>query len=193
MTVAAKNTADAARRAQLAKIHLAKKRLGPTDELYHAIIARVSKGKASSGDLSQEERGRLLDEFKQLGFLEGGSFTKSLDDFTDREPQARLIRALWADCAVFGIISDSSEPALRKFIKRTTSRDALEWLDAVGRQQGDRGFEGDESARRLSSKFDRSGPLKMYSKVDQLSFEARRHVLELLIEYDGRHALQLGI
>jgi phage gp16-like protein len=118
------------RRSELAKIHLAKKRLGLDDETYRAIIARVCGGKTSAGELDEGERGKLLDEFKRFGFIEGGSYTTSIADFDDREPQARLIRCLWADLKAIGALRDSSEQALADFIRRATKVDSIRWLTA---------------------------------------------------------------
>lgn len=118
------------RKAELAKIHVAKKRLGLDDDTYRAIIARVCNGKTSAGDLDEAERGKLLDEFQRFGFLEGASYTTKINDFDDREPQARLIRALWADLTAIGALRDSSEKALRSFIKRTAKSDSIRWLTA---------------------------------------------------------------
>jgi phage gp16-like protein len=122
---------EARRKAELGKIHVAKKRLGLDDDTYRLIIARVCAGKTSAAGLDEAERGALLDEFKRLGFREGNSFTTKLSDFTDRQPQVRLIRGLWADCKALGVISDASEKALRKFVKRQTGKEALQWLTAI--------------------------------------------------------------
>ena len=118
------------RRSELAKIHLARKRLGLDDETYRTVVARVCGGKTSAGDLDQGERGKLLDEFKRLGFIEAGSYTTSIADFDDREPQARLIRCLWADLKAVGALHDSSEQALADFIRRATKVDSIRWLTA---------------------------------------------------------------
>jgi phage gp16-like protein len=133
MSASVQHQEDPARRrkAELGKIHLAKKRLGLNDEVYREIIGRLFPGKMSAGDLDQTERGKLLDELRRFGFVEGASYTTKLDAFSDREPQARLIRALWADCAAFGAIHDSSERALRSFIKRVGRSDSINWLSAT--------------------------------------------------------------
>jgi phage gp16-like protein len=119
------------RRAELAKIHVARKRLGLDEPTYRAIIARLCGGKLSAADLNQGERSALLDYFKSSGFLEGGSYTKKLSDFDDREPQAKLIRALWADLEAFGVLHDASEKALMKFVRRVGKVDRIEWLTPV--------------------------------------------------------------
>lgn len=102
------------------------------------LIARSSHASPAAKlrpPISTRARGRLLDEFKRWGFQEGGSFTTKLDDFNDREPQAKLIRALWADLAAFGALRNSSEKALRRLIKKVTGKDALGWLTATDANQ----------------------------------------------------------
>jgi len=124
----ARKSEDAMRRAELGKIHIGKTRLKLDDATYRGIIARICGGKTSAGDLDERERHALLDELKRLGFREGGSYTRSLDQFDDREPQAKLIRCLWADLAALGALRDSSEKALRRFVKRVAKVDSLTWL-----------------------------------------------------------------
>lgn len=119
---------DRRRVVELRKIHVGKRRLGWDDETYRDVIAQVCNGKRSAADLTQEERGALLDRMKYFGFVEGASYTTKLDQFDDREPQARLIRALWSDLTAIGALRDSSEKALRSFIKRTAKSDSINWL-----------------------------------------------------------------
>lgn len=62
-------TTDTTRRADLAKIHLAKKELRMTDEDYAAVISRISKGRTNSaGELDVFERGKVLAHFKRCGW-----------------------------------------------------------------------------------------------------------------------------
>ncbi len=69
---------DPRRQAAIAKIHVAKKALRLSDELYRAIIARVTGGKRSSAALDAAERGRLLDELRRLGFQSARSPVRDL-------------------------------------------------------------------------------------------------------------------
>lgn len=132
MAAAVKTDRDAARRrAEIAKIHVLKKHAGLDEATYRAMMARTCNGKTSAADLNQAERSALLDEFKRLGFFEGNAHAAKLDDFSDVEPQARLIRALWADLAKVGALRNSSETGLRRLIKRLTRVDSINWLDAV--------------------------------------------------------------
>jgi|GEM_PF-465937 len=118
-------------RAARAKLHVAKKRLGLDDEVYRAVLQKVT-GKSSSADLDGAELGRVLDEFQRLGFREGASFSAKLEDFGDRWPQARFVRALWTECAALGLFRDTSERALRRFIKRQAKVESINWLTPRG-------------------------------------------------------------
>lgn len=60
-------SADALRKNELAKIHLAKKQLALEEDEYRAIMRSVT-GKQSAGDLDWQGRKKLLDHFKKLGF-----------------------------------------------------------------------------------------------------------------------------
>ena len=55
------------RRADLAKIHIAKKDLALSDDDYRAILTRVG-GADSAADLDAKARGRVIGHFKRLGF-----------------------------------------------------------------------------------------------------------------------------
>ncbi len=55
------------RRADLAKIHIARKDLGLDDDDYRALLRRVT-GMHSAGSLEEDERGRVLAELAKLGW-----------------------------------------------------------------------------------------------------------------------------
>jgi len=119
---------EARRRKEIAKIHIAKKRLGLDDDnTYRAFLMRVA-GTSSAAELNQEQRSRVLDAFKACGFREGHIQIAKLEDFDDPEPQMRLVRALWADLAALNALGDASDKALRSFIKRTAKADSIRWL-----------------------------------------------------------------
>ncbi len=122
--------AEDIRRAQLAKIHIAKTRLGLTDELYRSIIARISGGKTSSAALDSRQRGQLLDEMGRLGFAETPPPAPATA--APGQPQLAKIRKLWQLLGNAGALdklaTGERDAALRKFAKRITGRDALEWL-----------------------------------------------------------------
>ncbi len=95
-------------RADLAKIHIAKKELKLTDELYRDLIYVLFK-KKSARDLDEEEVDELILHFKSLGGLSSVKSNKSrtvhpygkkYDNLANRKgmaspAQLRLIEALW--------------------------------------------------------------------------------------------------
>ncbi|EOC0702682.1 regulatory protein GemA, partial [Salmonella enterica subsp. enterica serovar Kokomlemle] len=52
--------------------------------------------------------------------------TRALADY----PQAKKLRALWLEMYAQGIVRDSSEEALRRWVKRETGVDGLQWLES---------------------------------------------------------------
>ena len=145
---------DSRRLAALAKIHVARKSLRLSDEVYRAIIARVTGGKRSSAALDAAERRRLLDELKRLGFQSeksrdgaAGSAVRGdggivLDRPTEpakssrvrqrqRAVQVGMIRQLWRRLGNAMQLRNPSERGLRRFVRRQTGCDAVEWLSAT--------------------------------------------------------------
>ena len=122
---------DTTRRADLAKIHLAKKELCMSDEDYAAVISRVSKGRTqSAGELDVRERGKVLTHFKRCGWQPKHS-RKPAQPYsrpvTADNPEARKTRALWLFLHELGEVRDPSERALGHYAKRVLKVDALQW------------------------------------------------------------------
>jgi phage gp16-like protein len=115
--------ATAIRNAQIAAIHVRKKQLRLSDELYRSIIARLSGGKTSSAQLDASQRARLLDELERLGAPNTRPPAPA-----PGEPQIAKIKRLWLELDRVHALQDSSDQALRAFVKRVAHRDALEWL-----------------------------------------------------------------
>lgn len=116
-------------RAEFAKIHIAVKELGISDDVYRDIL-KIHFNKGSSKSLNTREVGALLAHFKGLGWKprykkKGGK--SSLPLAQDR--MSRKIRALWITLHKEGVVKDSSEQALARFAKRITGVAALQWLD----------------------------------------------------------------
>jgi phage gp16-like protein len=131
-------TAAERKRAELAKIHIGAKRLGMDEDTRRAFLVRET-GKSSAAELDQAERGKVLDALKVMGFVEGNSRIAKLDDFNEPEAQLKLIRCLWSDLKSLGALTDSSDKALRAFIKRTAQVDSIRWL---GRHEANKVIEG---------------------------------------------------
>ena len=119
------------RRAELAKIHLAKKDLCMSDDDYAAVMLRVSKGRTSSaGELDVRERGQVLEHFKRCGWKprprNAGAYSRPV---AADSAEARKVRALWLMLHELGQVRDPSERALGSYCKRVLKVDALQWTD----------------------------------------------------------------
>jgi hypothetical protein len=128
---------DKRRNADLAAIHVAKKRLGLDDEVYRALVRRVSEDfrpeepVESAGDMTSDERAALLQELRAMGFEAGPPPGQERAFGKSSEPHVRKLYA----CA-YQLIRDGAiaprDPAcwLRKFTKRLTGVDDPRWLTA---------------------------------------------------------------
>ncbi|MGH8327258.1 MAG: phage protein GemA/Gp16 family protein [Steroidobacteraceae bacterium] len=123
-----------ARRAMLAKIHIAAKRLALEDESYRALVKRVT-GRESAGDCDLQGLDALLREFRKLGFDDAKR--RSAFQRVSEKAYVRLIYALWGELEPH--LREPSSGALRSFVKRQTGLSAPEFL---GPEQANRVIEG---------------------------------------------------
>lgn len=116
-------------KADLAKIHIAKKELGLTDEIYRDILkARFGKSKDSAAKLTPGQAFSLLNHFQKLGWKPKGQ--RSLPGISiPSDGQSKKIQALWINLHQAGAVKDGSDQALMKFVKRMTGKDHLKWCD----------------------------------------------------------------
>ncbi len=132
--------------AQRQKIHIAKKELGLTDEIYRDILNFNFKVKSSS-NLSPFQADKLLEIFKAKGWKARVSKKKgSSPKYDDR--QHRKVVAMWITLADGGVIRNRKDHALQAYVKRTTGIDNLKWcggsecftliesLKAMGKRNG---------------------------------------------------------
>lgn len=117
---------DEKRRADLAKIHIARKDLGLSDDDYRAVLQSVDPRVESAGDLDQAGRASLLVQFRKLGW----KAKPGKQPRTGTTGQPAKIRALWLELHRVGAVQDPSEKALSAFCKRMTKVDRPEWLGA---------------------------------------------------------------
>lgn len=110
---------DKYRREELAKIHIGKKDLNLSEDIYRDII-RAAGGVESSADLDWRGRQAVLERFKELGWPS----RPKADD-----PQSKKIRALWLELHAVGKVRDASEKALASYVRRMTGVAALQWLN----------------------------------------------------------------
>lgn len=116
---------DALRNTKIAKIKVASKTLALEEESYRALLKRVT-GKESCAAMTSSQLDLVLDEFKRLGFraVSKRAGERKLAD----SGQASKIRALWLCLYQMGALTDSSETALAKFVKRSCGIDDMHWL-----------------------------------------------------------------
>ena len=123
-------------KADLAKIHIAKKELGLSDEAYRDILrARFGKSKDSAAKLTPGQAFSLLAHFKKCGWKPKGQ--GPLPGFSiPADGQSKKIQALWITLSQAGKIRDGSDKALMSFCKRMTAtqdhpgRDHLRFCDS---------------------------------------------------------------
>ena len=123
-------TAAKIRLKELAKIHLAKKQLGWSEDEYRAAISSVSKCKTTSaGELDFKGRFALLKHMEKCGFKLQPQRKKTPVIPMDDSRQGKLARHLWLELDNAGALRDPSENALRKYVKRVTGKDALQFCN----------------------------------------------------------------
>jgi len=108
-------------KADLAKIHIAKKALGLSDELYRDILrARFGKSKDSAAKLTPGQAFALLNHFQKLGWKPQGNRTLPGMEIPP-DGQSKKIQALWITLHQAGKVRDGSDRALMAFVKRMTA------------------------------------------------------------------------
>ncbi|EAP1480039.1 regulatory protein GemA [Salmonella enterica] len=109
-------------------IHIAKSQMSMDTDTYRQMLLSIT-GKTSTGDMNPGQLNKVLAAMKAKGFKVQPSrkarTTRPLADY----PQARKLRALWLEMYAQGIVRDSSEEALRRWVKRETGIDGLQWLE----------------------------------------------------------------
>lgn len=122
-----KGTAEDIRRAELAKIHMAKAQLDMADEVYRDMLWTHGRVR-SARDLDWAGRKRVLDHLKACGWKPSAAPKARASRPLAADPQSRKIRAMWLALHRAGVVKDSSERALAAYVKRQTGIEALDWL-----------------------------------------------------------------
>lgn len=107
----------------IAAIHVARKTLGLDEDTYRDALRQVT-GKSSAGDMSEAERQRVLERFRQLGFKPAstGSRKRLEGRFAGK------LQALWIAAWNLGLVRDRDDRALLSFVKRQTGIDHVRFL-----------------------------------------------------------------
>jgi len=93
-----KNRLTPLRRAQLAKIHIAKKELGLDDETYRSMLWTIARVRSAS-DLDSHACARVLEHLKSRGFtgIRARKEVEGRPHNLDASPQLKKIEALLTD------------------------------------------------------------------------------------------------
>ena len=128
------------KRGQLIRlIHVAKRELKLTDDVYRAALAEAANGKESSAKMNIKELEAVLALFKNTGFkvkLNGKRKLSPSAGSRVRTAEISVIRAVWISMYKHGFLRDGSETALNSYVKRMTVKlnngigvDGVQWLD----------------------------------------------------------------
>jgi phage gp16-like protein len=120
---------ESRRKGLLAKIHIAKSQLGLNDDEYRDFLESLTNLR-SCADMSISQMEAVIQSMFRLGFKpKSVNPAHSPPTSHKADPsQTDKIRAMWIDLGKRGIVRTPTEPALRKFIKRITKVDSIEWL-----------------------------------------------------------------
>ncbi len=121
--------AAAARRRELAWIHMAKAALGMAEADYRALLLRCT-GQQSAARCSAAQRAAVLREMARLGWrLPEQRAARSKAPLHGFNAQ-RLLQHLWREAAEAGVVRDASIRALLRLAERVTGCRvaALAWL-----------------------------------------------------------------
>jgi len=125
------NTSIETRRADLAKIHIAKKDLDLDDGVYRHIIRTVGGAEScSAADLTALGRARVLRHLMGKGWKPRHAKTaESLPmratgagDVLASGNQVRMIRSIWIQMSDAGAVRDRTEQGLRAWVRSATRR-----------------------------------------------------------------------
>lgn len=107
----------------LAAIHVAKKQLGLDEDTYRAALVNIT-GKASTRDMTEAERNKVVAAFRDRGFKPGSNGT--------RKPlegrYAKKLQALWIAGWNLGVFRNRDDKALIAFVKRQTKLSHVQFL-----------------------------------------------------------------
>jgi phage gp16-like protein len=121
------------RHAAIAKVKIAAKELALPDDVYRAMLERIT-GRTSAADCTEDQLGEVLDEMKAKGWkprvVQGGRKGPRAKAGPAQSPVARKARAMWISLHQLGEVRDPSERALEAFAKRQLGVERLNWAAA---------------------------------------------------------------
>lgn len=114
-------------KANLQKLHIGKKELGLSDDIYRDILREITK-KESAKDISDAQAAKVLARYKELGWKPKPSKKAKPTRRVATDRKSTMLRALWIELHQAGKVENPSEAALTKFVKNLTGVDDLGWL-----------------------------------------------------------------
>jgi hypothetical protein len=120
------NNSIVKKKTKIALIHVAKTKTGLTDDEYRTLLFGVA-GITSAAELEREDQFEdIMEAFHKLGFVGSKPLTcpRWEDSWGGTARQRVKIEALWRQLA-----RDTSDKALRRFIKRVAHVDSPRWLN----------------------------------------------------------------
>jgi len=122
----------------LAKLHIAFKQIGIDEDTHRAMLERITGGRSdSAADMTIAELEAAVEELTRKGFRPAppaarqGDWVKINPNSPDAKHKRKLLAQAYEMERIGAVKADSTSRWLRKFIKRQTGRDALQWLDAT--------------------------------------------------------------
>ena len=94
-------------------IQTGRRKLGLSDEEYHALLEGVS-GKTSSKELNAYQLKEVLRRMREAGFRSSAA----------TEPQLQKIRSLWFSMYDVGIVKSKTDRSISAYIRRITKKSA---------------------------------------------------------------------
>lgn len=116
-----------ARNKLIAVIHVAKKQLGLTEDIYRDILFATTE-KESLKDMNIDDLNKVIKAFEDQGFKKKSNSKRTGSVRRTKSRHVKLIRALWISLYQLGEVKNPSENALNAYAKRMTKVDNLHWL-----------------------------------------------------------------
>lgn len=120
----------AARKRDLARIHMLRAKLGLSEDAYRDLLADLFDGRRSSAELAAEQRRRLLDHLTSLqrAYAKGQGKAPAAPLLPPLSPRQKKMFSLWQQLADAGLVRERGMPGLKAWVTRQTAVDRWEWL-----------------------------------------------------------------
>lgn len=113
------------RRALLAQVHIARKKLAMEDDDYREVLQQVT-GHRSAKDCDDRQLRDAIAKFESMGFRPTGGGSKRRVGGSNT---VRKARAMWISLYQLGAVGEGSDAALEAFGRRQLRVDRLQWAD----------------------------------------------------------------